>query len=232
MSGEGFDASVVKSYYSHANPVVKYCSDVTVKQTQLEKDLMEGTLASHSKAKMLGAPEVLQMGKNFIRLIKAKKCLDIGTFTGASAVAWATALPDDGIVYSFDIDHEAFNQIGKPLIEKEKDIFKKISLIKGQALDSLDQLISNGETEKWDFAFIDADKINYPNYYDRVMKLLRPGGVILVDNALMRGNVANPDCQDEGPVAARELNAIISEDDRCDNMLLNVGDGTHIVFKH
>ncbi|CEF65086.1 O-methyltransferase, family 3-containing protein [Strongyloides ratti] len=232
MSKDEISDSVAKSYYSKASPVAKYCTDVTVKQSQLEKNLMENTLKNHSMGRMLGAPEVLQMGKNFIRFIKAKKCLDIGTFTGASAVAWSSALPDDGIVYTFDINHEPFNSIGKPLIEKEENIYKKISLIAGQALESLDKLISNGESGKWDFAFIDADKTSYPNYYDRVMKLLRPGGVILIDNALMGGGVADPECSNEGQIAVRKLNAIISEDDRCDNMLLNVGDGTHVVFKH
>uniref|UniRef100_A0A0N5CI12 O-methyltransferase n=1 Tax=Strongyloides papillosus TaxID=174720 RepID=A0A0N5CI12_STREA len=232
MQGKGMGETVAKSYYSNANPISIYCTNLTVKQSQLEKEIMRETLKSHDQSIMLGAPEVLQVGKNFIRLIHAKKCLDIGTFTGASAVAWASALPEDGKVYSFDISHEALDSIGKPLINEVEGVSKKISFIKGQALDFLDQFIANGESGTWDFAFIDADKSNYPNYYDRLMKLLRPGGVILVDNALWSGRVANSDCCDEATNAIRELNTIISEDDRCDNMLLNVGDGLHIVFKH
>uniref|UniRef100_A0A0K0DXP0 O-methyltransferase n=1 Tax=Strongyloides stercoralis TaxID=6248 RepID=A0A0K0DXP0_STRER len=223
--------SVTKSYSSKANPIAKYCTNITVKQSQLEKEIMQNTINNHKQFIMLGAPEVLQVGKNFIRLINAKKCLDIGTFTGASAVAWATALPDDGKVYSFDVSHEALNLIGKPLIDEEERISKKISFIKGQALDFLDQLITNGEAGTWDFAFIDADKPNYPNYYHRLMELLRPGGVILVDNALWSGTVVDDKHCDEATNAIRNLNTIISEDNRCDNMLLNVGDGLHVVFK-
>uniref|UniRef100_A0A0K0EYK4 O-methyltransferase n=1 Tax=Strongyloides venezuelensis TaxID=75913 RepID=A0A0K0EYK4_STRVS len=232
MKRRQFDDSVAKSHDSHASTIIKYCTSITVKQSQLEKDIMKNTIENHRMARMLGAPEVLQMGKNFIRLIKGSKCLDVGTFTGASAVAWAIAVPEDGKVYSFDISHEALDSIGKPLIEKYPNISKKISFIKGQALDSLDQLINNGESGTWDFAFIDADKTGYPNYYERIMKLLRPGGVILIDNSLMRGNVADTECNDEGPVAVRKLNKTISEDNNCDNMLLNVGDGIHVVFKH
>ncbi|CEF70552.1 O-methyltransferase, family 3-containing protein [Strongyloides ratti] len=223
--------NVAKSYSSRANPIAKYCTDITVKQSQLEKEIMQNTLDNHQQSMMLGAPEVLQVGKNFIRLINAKRCLDIGTFTGASAVAWASAIPDDGKVYSFDVNHEALNSIGKPLIDGVEKIAKKISFVKGQALDFLDQSIANGESGTWDFAFIDADKPNYPNYYDRLMELLRPGGVILVDNALWSGRVADDECCDEATNAIRNLNTIISEDNRCDNMLFNVGDGLHVVFK-
>ena len=131
---------------------------------------------------MLGAPEVLQFGKNFIHLIGAKRVLDIGTFTGASAFAWASALPSEGHVDSFDISHDALNSVGLPIIKKHPNIEKKIAFNLGPAVEKLDELIGKGETGKYDFAFIDADKDNYPQYYDQCMKLLRPGGVIFVDN--------------------------------------------------
>ena len=131
---------------------------------------------------MLGAPEVLQFGKNFIQLINAKRCLDIGTFTGASALAWAIAVPEDGEVWTFDIDHKALNDIGLPLIKKHTKLEKKINFKLGHAVESLDEMLAKKEEFKWDFAFIDADKENYINYYDRVMKLLRSGGIIMIDN--------------------------------------------------
>uniref|UniRef100_A0A0N4ZJ85 O-methyltransferase n=1 Tax=Parastrongyloides trichosuri TaxID=131310 RepID=A0A0N4ZJ85_PARTI len=224
--------TVSKSYSKHANPVIKYCNDITSKQEPIEKELMESTLKNHKMCGMLGAPEVLQVGKNFIQLIKAKKCIDIGTFTGASAVAWALALPDDGVVYSFDVSHEALDSIGRPIINGNEKVAKKIHFVKGAALDSLDQFLSNGEAGTFDFGFIDADKPNYPNYYDRLVKLLRPGGVILVDNALWNGNVADKEKNDEATNAIRNLNSIMSEDSRCNNMLLNVGDGLHVAFKN
>lgn len=145
---------------------------------------------------MLGAPEVLQLGKNFIQLIGAKKALDIGTYTGASAAAWATAMPSDGKVLSMDVSHASLDSIGKPLINQYSDIEKKIDFRLGPALETLgcvlkrklvkveflDNLINNGESGKWDFCFIDADKVNYKNYYIKCVQLLRSGGVIMVDN--------------------------------------------------
>uniref|UniRef100_A0A0N4ZG09 O-methyltransferase n=1 Tax=Parastrongyloides trichosuri TaxID=131310 RepID=A0A0N4ZG09_PARTI len=224
--------NVAKSVSRYANPLVKYCNAITTKQTPIEKELMETTLKNHPMARMLGAPEVLQIGKNFIQLIKGKKCLDIGTFCGGSALAWAVALPTDGVVLSFDISHEALDSIGKPIISKDESLLKKINFIKGSALDSLDQLIANEEGETYDFAFIDADKENYPNYYERVMKLLKSGGVILVDNALRGGEVANEEINNSMINAIRTLNTMISEDTRCSNMLINVGDGLHVAFKY
>uniref|UniRef100_A0A914RS58 Caffeoyl-CoA O-methyltransferase n=1 Tax=Parascaris equorum TaxID=6256 RepID=A0A914RS58_PAREQ len=98
-----------------------------------------------------------------------------------------------------------------------------------RALD-IDSLIAAGESGKWDFAFIDADKINYPNYYEKCVQLLRPGGVILIDNALWGGSVIFEE-KDESAKAIDETNHKIANDTRVDNMLLNLGDGTHVVFK-
>lgn len=147
----------------------------------------------------------------FIKNRQKLTILFLGTFTGASAAAWAEALPNDGHVLSLDVTHTHLDAIGRPILEKHPEIFKKIDFKKAPALDVLgkvykggkkilktslkfkkfnkliiftliDALLKNGEAGKWDFAFIDADKPNYPNYYDRLIQLLRPGGVILVDN--------------------------------------------------
>uniref|UniRef100_A0AC35G8A0 O-methyltransferase n=1 Tax=Panagrolaimus sp. PS1159 TaxID=55785 RepID=A0AC35G8A0_9BILA len=181
---------------------------------------------------MLGAPEVLQFGKNFIRLIHAKRCLDVGTFTGASALAWALALPVDGEVASFDVDHTALNAVGTPIFDKHTEIKQKIKFHLGPAIDALDKLIFDGESGKWDFAFIDADKQNYPKYYEKCMTLLRSGGVIFIDNALWSGKVAtDPDNLTEMGKAIDATNKLIAADVQADNMLLNLGDGCHVVFK-
>uniref|UniRef100_A0A914PR60 O-methyltransferase n=1 Tax=Panagrolaimus davidi TaxID=227884 RepID=A0A914PR60_9BILA len=205
---------------------------VSVKQNEIEKELYNATFTLGKESMMLGAPEVLQFGKNFIRLIHAKRCLDVGTFTGASALAWALALPADGEVASFDLDHTALNAVGTPIFDKHTEIKQKIKFHLGPAVDALDKLIFDGESGKWDFAFIDADKQNYPKYYEKCMILLRPGGVIFIDNALWSGKVAtDPNNLTEMGKEIDETNKLIAADVQADNMLLNLGDGCHVVFK-
>ena len=203
-----------------------------MKQTNVEQEIQKDTLAKTEDSIMLGAPEVLQFGKNFIQLIKAKRVLDIGTFTGASATAWAIALPADGHVLSFDVDHANLDLVGRPVLAKHPELQKKITFHKGPALEALDDLIAKGESGTWDFAFIDADKPNYPNYYDRAMKLLRSGGVIFVDNALwFRQVLDDPATSTESTKAIVECNRRIAEDSASNNALINTGDGLHVVFK-
>jgi len=181
---------------------------------------------------MLGAPEVLHLGKTYIHLIGAKRCLDIGTYTGASALAWAGAIPEDGEVLTFDVDHTALTEIGGPVFEKHPYLKAKIDFHLGPALDKLDELIIRGLTGTWDFAFIDADKENYPEYYRRVMQLLRPGGVVLVDNSLWGGRVAgDPAGFSAETKAIDECNRCIFDDPASLSILLNIGDGTHVAIK-
>uniref|UniRef100_A0A914ZFE3 O-methyltransferase n=1 Tax=Panagrolaimus superbus TaxID=310955 RepID=A0A914ZFE3_9BILA len=221
-----------KSFENPSDPIVDYCTKVTVKQTEAEKELEDATIKKSSHYSMLGAPEVLQFGKNFIHLIGAKRVLDIGTFTGASALAWAIALPSDGEIQSFDINHSSLKSIGLPIIQKHPDLEKKISFNLGPAVEKLDDLIAKGEAGKFDFAFIDADKENYTNYYKKCMKLLRSGGVILVDNALWNNDVTKDSSTfDETTKAIDECNKYIFADDSSYSTLLTLGDGLHVAFK-
>uniref|UniRef100_A0A914ZFF4 Uncharacterized protein n=1 Tax=Parascaris univalens TaxID=6257 RepID=A0A914ZFF4_PARUN len=221
--------NVSKSPLSN-DPIIKYCISVSVKQDPILQKLSENTVKNAPMGRMIGAPEVLQFGQNLIRLTHAKRALDIGTFTGASALAWALALPADGEVISMDINHENLKRYGKEFIDSKPEVSKKINFKLGPAVQTLDSLIAAGESGKWDFAFIDADKINYPNYYEKCVQLLRPGGVILIDNALWGGSVIFEE-KDESAKAIDETNHKIANDTRVDNMLLNLGDGTHVVFK-
>uniref|UniRef100_A0A7E4UQS3 O-methyltransferase n=1 Tax=Panagrellus redivivus TaxID=6233 RepID=A0A7E4UQS3_PANRE len=218
-----------KKSYSSKDPIIAYCAQHSIKQTPAEKELQEATLANEKMCIMLGAPEVLQLGKNFIELIGAKRALDIGTFTGASALAWATALPDDGEVQTFDVDHTPLNNTGLPILNKYPEFKKKITFNLGSALSKLDELIALGESGKFDFAFIDADKEVYPEYYEKSIRLLRKGGVILVDNSIRSGQVVNP--QTPQAKAIDECNKNIFADDRSASILLTLGDGTHVAFK-
>ncbi|VIO88590.1 O-methyltransferase family protein [Brugia malayi] len=223
------DVKIAKSYNTN-DPVIQYCTNISVKQDLIEEELREKTIRSHKDYIMVGAPEVLQMGKNMIKLIKAKRVLDIGTFTGSSALAWALALPSDGQIISMDISHESLDIIGKEIFEKIPDIARKIDFRLGSALETLDVLIASGQSGKWDFAFIDADKENYPNYYERCVQLLRTGGVILIDNALWSGAVTQED-KDYATQCIDKTNQLASKDSRVDNLLLTLGDGTHLIFK-
>ncbi|KAH7693110.1 O-methyltransferase family protein [Aphelenchoides avenae] len=226
---------VNKSFQSQ-DPVIRYCARLSVTETDIEKELRQKTLEGSEMAGAMGAPEVLQLGKMFLRLLHAKKVLDIGTFTGLSAVAWATVLPDDGNVISTDVKHEALDAIGRPVISKLPAIMKKIDFRLAPALEVLDELISSGGAGTWDMAFIDADKNNNWNYYVRCKKLLRRGGVILVDNALVNGKAAvepNPsedEWKRERIEWIREANEKIFNDPDTDSILLNLGDGTHVAF--
>ncbi|CAI4228239.1 unnamed protein product [Auanema sp. JU1783] len=225
-------ANVAKSYESGADPIVKYCSEHTCKLHPLQIELQNYTLQNVEMSQMLGAPEVLTIGQNFIQLIGAKKCLDIGTYTGASALAWALSLGNDGKVLTFDVDHKNYREHGVKIIQKCQETEKKITPVEGPALKSLDDLIANGASGTFDFAFIDADKTTYPEYYDRCVTLLRSGGIIMVDNALRRGTIATGYPKDDmACLAIDRTNDLIFDDSRTNSALLNCGDGLHIAFK-
>uniref|UniRef100_A0A0M3I3U2 O-methyltransferase n=1 Tax=Ascaris lumbricoides TaxID=6252 RepID=A0A0M3I3U2_ASCLU len=208
-------------------PQCKYV--VSVKLDPLQAQLNARTMSERGGG-MIGAPEVHQLGQNLIRLIGAKRVLDIGTFTGASALAWASAVPSDGEVFTMDITPGPYYRVGRPLISSRPDIAAKIKFFVGPALRQLDYLIASGQAGTWDFAFIDADKHNYPNYYEKCVQLLRPGGVILIDNALWHGNVAYK-YKDQTAMIIDATNQRAASDPRVDNFLLNLGDGTHVIFK-
>lgn len=201
------DPTVAKSFdNAAANPIIGYCCGLTVIQHPLQKELQESTLKYAEWSIMLGAPEVLTIGSHFIKFIGAKKVLDVGTYTGASALAWALAIPEDGKVATMDVELDNFKRFGLPVIEKDPKTRAKIETVEGPAIQHLgkpehfpskclllDKLIASGEKGTFDFAFIDADKESYPDYYNRCVELLRPGGVIFCDNALFFGRVLKYD---------------------------------------
>lgn len=212
------------------DPVVQYCRKFSLNQDHLLEELMRVTIEQAERPSFMADAEVLQLGQNLIRLIRGKRALDIGTFTGASAVAWALALPEDGEVITMDIDDDAFNKFGRRFLSKRPDVAEKINLKLGPAIDTLDSLIASDEGGRWDFAFIDADKLNYLNYYEKSIELLRPGGVVIVDNALWYDKVLNDEKDDE-TAAIDNLNRTIHDDERVHNILLNISDGVHLAFK-
>ena len=164
-----------------------------------------------------------------MRLIGAKRTIEVGTFTGYSALVVAEALPADGRVIACDVSDE-WTAMGRPFWERA-GVADKIDLRLRPATETLDELIDQGEAGSFDFAFIDADKANYDAYYEACLTLLRTGGVIGIDNVLWGGRVANEDANDEDTRAIRALNRKVRDDSRVDISMLPVGDGLTLAVK-
>ncbi len=205
-----------------------YLSSVSLREPGVLRRLREETATMPQHNMQIG-PEQGQFMALLIELTDARKCLEIGTFTGYSALSVALALPDDGRLIACDISEE-FTARGKPFWE-EAGVAGKIDLRIGPAIDTLDALIEGGETGTFDFAFIDADKVNYQGYFQRTLDLARPGGLICVDNVLWHGAVADPSRDDEDTEAIRAFNAALTNDPRISLSMLPVGDGLTLARK-
>lgn len=162
------------------------------------------------------------------KLIGARQTLEIGTFTGYSALSVALALPEGGRVVALDVSKEYTDRARR--YWREADMEGRIELRLGPALESLERMIA-GEEGPFDMAFIDADKSNYDVYYERVLRLIRPGGVIALDNMLWSGAVADPSINDPDTNALRALNAKIQADERVDMALATIADGVMLACK-
>ncbi len=206
----------------------QYLLSVSLRETPILKALREKT-AQLSGHEMQISPEQGQFMALLVELIDAKKTLEIGVYTGYSSLAVALALPADGRIIACDVNTETSN-IAKSFWQKA-GVAEKIELKLAPALETLDQLIKQGETNTFDFVFIDADKQNYSNYYERSLSLVRPGGLILIDNVLWSGRVADSKNHDKQTEAIRQLNQKISEDKHVSMSLLPLGDGLTLVRK-
>jgi predicted O-methyltransferase YrrM len=164
-----------------------------------------------------------------VRSSAAKRCIEIGTFTGYSALAIAAALPKDGRLVCCDISEE-WTSIARRHWSAA-GVSGRIDLRIAPALDTLKNLLARGEAGSFDFAFIDADKSAYDAYYEACLKLLKPGGLIALDNMLWSGRVTNPDYHDTDTDAIRALNTKISNDVRVESVLLTIGDGVMLARK-
>lgn len=207
----------------------RYLIDNSVREPEILANLRAET-AEHPLASMQIAPEQGQFMGLLVQLIGAKKCLEIGVFTGYSTLAVALKLPTDGRIVACDTRAD-FTAIGQKYWE-QAGVRDRIDLHIAPALATLEQLLANGEAETFDFAFIDADKNNYATYYEQCLKLIRSGGLILVDNVLWYGRVADPAMQDDQRTRSiDDLNRLIHQDDRVDISLVPIGDGLTIARK-
>ncbi len=173
------------------------------------------------------SPEQGQFMSLLVSLLHVRKAIEVGTYTGYSALCVAQALPEDGTLIACDIS-EQWTSIGRPYWE-QAGVANKIDLRIAPAIDTLHSLQEEAGT--FDFGFIDADKVNYLQYYELVLHLLRPGGVILIDNVLWSGSVADDDNHEESTQAIRAVNKHIHADRRVDISMLPVGDGLTLVRK-
>jgi len=161
-----------------------------------------------------------------VRAIEGRRALELGTFTGYSAICIARALPDDGVLLTCDLNEE-WTEIARRYFE-EAGVAERIDLRLAPALETLRGLPSD---EPFDFAFIDADKAEYPDYYEEVLRLLRPGGLAMLDNVLRGGEVLEPEPTDDRGRGTREVNERIAADERVEVTMLGVADGITLVRK-
>jgi caffeoyl-CoA O-methyltransferase len=208
--------------------VEQYIAQVTTRETPVQQKLRAETSKMAEAGMQIGADQ----GAFFallIRAIGARKAIEIGTFTGYSALAVASALPEGGKLVACDVSEE-WTAIGKRHWQ-EAGVAEKIDLRLGPATETLAKLLDTDGASSYDFAFIDADKPAYDKYYELLLQLLRPGGLIALDNTLWSGHVANPDDRDPNTVALRALNDKLHRDERIDVSLLPVGDGLTLARK-
>ena len=212
-----------------SDPLYQYLLANSVREPEILAKLRAET-AQHPLVNMQISPEQGQLMGLLVQLIGAKKCLEVGVFTGYSSLAVALNLPDNGQIIACDVSDE-FTSIARKYWQ-EAGVDHKISLYIAPALATLDRLILNGESGTFDFAFIDADKNNYGAYYDRCFQLVRQGGLILVDNVLWYGRVADPAMDnDRRTQAIKQINQQIYHDDRVQISLIPIGDGLTIARK-
>lgn len=202
--------------------VIEYLRTNGVREAPVLARLRAET-AKLPNAMMQIAPEQGALLQMLVRLIGARRCIEVGTFTGYSALAVALALPDDGRVTACDVSEE-WTQVARRYWA-EAGVAGKIDLRLAPALQTLDALLAAGGAGTSDFVFVDADKPGYDAYYERALVLLRPGGLIVFDNVLWGGRVADPADRSADTEALRALNAKLATDQRIDLCMVPVGDG-------
>jgi predicted O-methyltransferase YrrM len=206
----------------------EYLLSASLREPEILKRLREET-AKDSMSQMQIAPEQGQFMALLIQLIGAKKTLEIGVYTGYSSLSVALALPPEGKLIACDESQE-WTSIARRYWQ-EAGVAEKIDLRLGRALDTLEKLIQEGETGTFDFVFIDADKANYGGYYEQSLALLRPGGLLAIDNVLWDGSVADPEVDDPDTVAIRRLNEKLHADSRISLSMVPIADGLTLAMK-
>jgi predicted O-methyltransferase YrrM len=200
----------------------RYIKEHSAREHPVLAELRAAT-AGIPHAGMQISPEQGQLMALLVKILGARRTIEVGVFTGYSSLAVALALPADGRVVACDVSEE-WTRVARRFWEKA-GVAAKVDLRLAPALETLDQLLAAGEAGRYDFAFIDADKGNYDGYYERCLKLLRSGGLAAVDNTLWNGWVADPAHTEDDTRAIRAFNEKLRADDRIDLSLVPIGDG-------
>lgn len=218
----------MKSWPKIESAVADYVDGNWLREPPLRRRLREETAKMPGAGMQISAHQGQQIGL-LSRAIGARRAVEVGTFTGYSSLCIAEALPADGKLWCCDVSAD-WTKVARRYW-KEAGVDSRIELTIGPARDTLDWLLAQGLTGQLDLAFIDADKESYDTYYERCLKLVRPGGLILVDNVLWGGSVADPADVDADTKAIRALNAKLKSDERVDLVLFAVGDGMTCALK-
>ena len=205
-----------------------YLLQHSLRETEVMRRLREESPWQGSSGMQI-SPDQGQFMALLVELIGARRCIEIGTFTGYSALCVAQALPADGELIACDINPETTAVARR--FWQEAGVAGKIDLRLAPALETLDGLIAEGQEGRFDFVFIDADKTSYDAYYEAALRLLRPGGLVAVDNVLWHGSVINSAADDPDTTAIRAMNKKIASDQRVSCSLLPLGDGLTLARK-
>lgn len=209
-------------------PLYEYLLAVSLREHPALARLRAET-AGHPRVNMQIAPEQGQFMALLVQLIGARHCIEVGVFTGYSSLAVALALPPTGRLVACDVNEE-YTAIAQRYWH-EAGVAGKVELRIAPALETLDALLNEGGRAHYDFGFIDADKGAYEAYYERLLELLRPGGLLAIDNTLWNGAVAEPADRDPDTVAIRAFNEKLRDDGRVDLSLVPIGDGLTLARK-
>ncbi|XP_018552309.1 catechol O-methyltransferase domain-containing protein 1 [Lates calcarifer] len=229
LSGVGQSAFIGKSHSGGKDdPVLQYVVNNSLREHPVLTKLRLRTLEDSWNVMMV-ASEQAQLMANLIKLINGTKAIEIGMYTGYNALSMALAMPENGRVVACEIE-DTYVNIAKPFF-KEAGVENKIDVQHQIAMKTLNDLIAAGEVGTYDFVFIDADKSNYDNYYEKSLELIRTGGIIAIDNVLWSGRVVNPAPTDLTSQALDTLNKKLHKDQRIDLSMLTVGDGLTIAIK-
>nr|BBA68558.1 anthocyanin methyltransferase [Nemophila menziesii] len=210
----------------------KYIAETSVYPREHEqlKELRKATVEKYKYWSLMNLPvDEAQLLTMILKLMNAKNTLEIGVFTGYSLLSTALALPDDAHILAVDPDREAY-EIGLPFIQKA-GVEHKIEFIQSEAMKVIKDLLNEGKEDTYDFIFVDADKENYLNYHEELIKLVKVGGVIGYDNTLWFGTVGLPDDAEmsdagrSGRECLMKVNSFLASDDRIEQSLVSVGDG-------
>jgi predicted O-methyltransferase YrrM len=208
--------------------LAEYIRGVTLREPEILKRLREETAKLPNAMMQISAEQGQFMGM-LIRLLGAKLTLEVGVFTGYSSTAVALALPEDGRIIACDVSEE-YTSVARRYW-REAGVERKVTLRLAPAVETLESLLAEGKSGSFDFAFIDADKENYDSYYECALKLLRPSGLIAVDNVLWHGRVLDKSAQDADTRAIHALNEKLHGDERVLVSLLPIGDGMTLACK-